>query len=327
MEKLKVVLAGKFPTHTLEILSSLLPEEQFSVALVDTEEAYMSMTDADIIVLRVFRAPKEVMERNPKLKMILRWGAGYDTVDIAAAGARGILVTNTPGANAAAVSELAVLLMLAVYRNLLGHIHNLEKGVWSKTLFEDTSFCLKGKVVGLVGCGNIGRQVAAKVRAFGASVQYFDICRLPSEIEERLGLAFVPKEELLRSSDIVSLHLPLTEETFHCNGASEIARMKTGAVLINTARGPLVDNDALLAAVKAGKLGGAGLDVTEREPLTEDDPLLKTPKIIVTPHVGGATADLVEIIASMVAEDIRDFAAGRSVRHIVNAEYLSTRPA
>ena len=134
---IKVVLAGQYPEGTYEAVRKLLPETEFSLAAVDTQEAYDLMTDAQIMILRIFKAPREVMERNKNLKMILRWGAGYDSVDIKAAGENGILVTNTPGANAGSVSELAVLLMLAVGRKLLSHEACLKRGEWSKNTFLD----------------------------------------------------------------------------------------------------------------------------------------------------------------------------------------------
>ena len=135
-----VVLAGNYPAHTFEKLRALLPETDFSFTAVDTPEAYEAMTDAEIMILRIFKAPRTVIERNPRLRMILRWGAGFDSVDIQAAGERGIYVTNTPGANAEAVSELALLLMLAVGRKLLCHTECLAHGSWSKNTFLNNSF-------------------------------------------------------------------------------------------------------------------------------------------------------------------------------------------
>ena len=147
---LNVVLAGPYPEGTFEKLRVMLPKEQFLVKAVDTQEAYDAITDAEIMILRIFNASREVMERNPRLKMILRWGAGYDSVDIQAAGERGILVTNTPGANAVAVSELAVMLMLAVRRRLLCHTECLSHGQWSKNTFLNSSYCLNNELVGVV---------------------------------------------------------------------------------------------------------------------------------------------------------------------------------
>ena len=319
---LKVVLAGTYPAHTYEKLRKLLPEDQFDFVAVDKQEEYDAMTDAEVMILRIFKAPKEVIERNPKLKMILRWGAGFDSVDIEAAGAKGILVTNTPGANANAVSELAVTLMLTVYRKILEHTDSLRKGAWSKNTYLNSSFSLFGKLVGIVGGGNIGRQVAAKVQAFGAEVQYYDAFRLPEEMEEKCGMKYVSLEELIRTSDVITLHVPLLDSTRHMIGADQLRAMKDGAVIINTARGGLVDDKALCAAVKAGKLLGAGLDGVEEEPLPAGHELLTTPGIVVTPHVGGGTADIGDVIMPMLAKDIRDFAATGDCAHVVNRKYL-----
>lgn len=318
----RVVLAGNYPEHTFEKLRKLLPEKDFVLIPVDTAEAYDAMTDAEIMILRIFKAPRKVIEKNRNLKMILRWGAGFDSVDIEAAGERGVVVTNTPGANAPAVSELAVMLMMAVGRKLLCHTECLKNGVWSKNTFLNNSFCLNHKTVGIVGAGNIGRRTAAAVQAFGANVLYYDASRLTSEQEKRHGMHYADFKTLLETSDIVSLHIPLTEGTHHLIGAEELARMKDGAILINTARGGLVDDHALAGAVKSGKLSGAGLDGVENEPLKADDELLLLPDIIVTPHIGGGTADIGDMIIPMLVKDITDFAAGNPVEHVVNRDYL-----
>lgn len=318
-----VVLAGQYPAGTYEKLRAMLPEEQFGLKAVNAPGAYDAMTDAEIMILRIFKAPKEVVLRNPNLKMILRWGAGYDSVDLEAAGERGILVTNTPGANAGAVSELAVMLMLAVGRKLLCHTRSLTQGEWSKNTYLNSSFCLNNKLVGIVGGGNIGRQVAAKVQAFGAQVQYYDAYRLPAGVEEGCRMTYVPLERLIETSDIISLHVPLLDSTRHMLGEEELKRMKDGAIIINTARGGLVDDDALVRAVHAGRLAGAGLDGVEREPLPAGDPLLTEPNIIVTPHIGGGTADIGDVIMPMLVQDIQDFAAGREPAHVVNREFLA----
>lgn len=317
-----VVLAGNYPAHTYEKLRALLPETEFDLTAVDTPEAYEAMTDAEIMILRIFKAPREVIERNPRLKMILRWGAGFDSVDIKAAGENGVYVTNTPGANAGAVSELAVLLMLAVGRKLLCHTKSLAHGSWSKNTFLNSSFCLNGKTLGIIGAGNIGRQVAKKAQTFGAVTRYYDPFRLSPEMEQQWQLSFDPLEELLATSDIITLHVPLTEENHHMIGAREIAAMKDGAILINTSRGGLVDDKALAKAVRSGKLSGAGLDVVEEEPLPACHELLSDPNIIVTPHIGGGTADIGDVIIPMLTEDIKALADGRTPAHVVNKEYM-----
>ena len=319
----KVVLAGQYPAHTYEKLCALLQDQPVEVKAVDTPEAYDAMTDAEIMVLRIFKAPREVIERNPNLKMIMRWGAGFDSVDIEAAGKRGILVTNTPGANADAVSELAVLLMMAVSRKLVCHTDCLRRGDWSKNEFINSSFTLMNKTVGILGAGNIGRKVARKVQAFGANTIYYDPFRLSEEREKEFSLQYYPLEELLPLCDIITLHLPLTDETKHLIDAAAIEKMKTGAILINTARGGLVDDHALFEAVQSGKLLGAGLDGVEREPLQPDDELFTNDNIIVTPHVGGGTADIGEAILPMLVEDIRLYLSGVGPKFVVNRQYLT----
>ena len=276
---LKVVLAGTYPKHT---------------------------------------APRAVIERNQNLKMIMRWGAGFDSVDIEAASEHGVIVTNTPGANANAVSELAVMFMLAVNRRILCHVDNLRNGVWSKNTYLNESFCLSNKLVGIIGGGNIGRQVAAKVQAFGAKVQYYDVFRLSREMEQKYGMEYATLDDIIETSDIISLHIPLSDETRHIIGKDEIAHMKGGAVIINTARGGLVDDKALAEAVRSGKLAGAGLDGVEEEPLSKESELLHIPNIIVTPHIGGGTADLGDVIIPMLVEDIQNFAHGSKILHVVN---------
>lgn len=319
---MKVVLAGRYPAGTYDKIKKMLPQETFDVIEVNTEETYHSMTDAEIIILRIFKAPRAVIERNTNLKMILRWGAGFDSVDIEAAGEHGVLVTNTPGANAGAVSELATLFMLAVGRKLLCHEDSLRKGEWTKNTFLNSSFTLNNKTVGIIGAGNIGRQVARKVQAFGASTQYYDLYRLKPEMEREYNLTYKPLKELIKNSDIITLHIPLTEENHHIIGKTEIAMMKDGAIIINTARGELVDDQALVEAVNSGKLAGAGLDVVENEPLPANDPLLCNPNIIVTPHIGGGTADIGDVIIPILVKDIEDYVAGAKVIHIVNKKYL-----
>lgn len=221
-----------------------------------------------------------------------------------------------------AVSELAVLLMLAVGRKLLCHTESLAKGEWSKNTFLNGSFCLNGKTLGIIGAGNIGRQVAKKAQAFGAVTNYYDPFRLSPEMEAEYHLSYLPVKELLASSDLITLHVPLTEENHHMIGAEEIAGMKDHAILINTSRGGLVDDKALAEAVASGKLLGAGLDVVEEEPLPVGHPLLTNPNIIVTPHIGGGTADIGDVIMPMLAEDINTMASGNLPIHTVNKEYL-----
>ncbi len=317
---MKVALVGVYPDNTAKKLAAILPSDQFEVLEIDTSEKYRELTEADCMILRIFKATADDMDRIKGLRLISRWGVGYDSVDIEAAGKRGILVTNTPGANAYAVSEHTVLLMLAVYHNLLPHTQSLQNGVWSKTLF--TQQTLNKRLVGLIGGGNIGRMVAQKVRSFGAEVQYYDAYRLSEETEHKYNMRYVPFETLLRSSDVVSLHLPLTAESHHLIGQKEFDMMKRGCVLINAARGGLVDEEALLQALQTGKILGAGIDCVEQEPLPENSPLLSHPNIVITPHIGGETSDIAEMMIPMLAENILALQQNREITCVVNRQLL-----
>lgn len=320
---MKIVLAGKYPEGTLEAFRAQLEGEDVEVVAVDTQEAYDRMDDAEYMILRLFKAPKEVIERNSGLKLIYRWGVGVDSVDVPFASSRGIAVANTPGANAYAVSDLAVLLMLAVGRNLLFHNKSIQEGVWSRSMFTDNAITLNMKKVGLIGGGNIGRQVARKVQAFGAQVQYYDVFRLKPEMEEEYHMTFLPLDDLLRTSDVISIHVPLTDDNRHLLNAEKIALMKKGAIVINTARGGLIDDGALLKAVESGHLMGAGLDCVEDDPLPAGHPLLGHPNIILTPHIGGNVSDMGEVMVPMISGNLKRLLRGEKLLNVVNEKELA----
>ena len=319
----KIALAGKYTPEAVEAFRTALAGEDCEIAVVNTPEAYAALTDADAMVLRVFKAYKADIERMPDLKLICRWGVGVDSVDVPFASSRGIMVTNTPGANAYAVAELAVTLMLAVGRNLMFHNKSIQSGVWSRTMFTDNAVSLNGKKVGIIGGGNIGRQVARRVHAFGATVQYYDVFRLSPEMEKEFDMTFTDLDELLKTSDVVTIHVPLLDSNHHMLNADKIALMKKGAILINTARGGLVDDKALLAAIDEGRLMGAGLDCVEDDPLPAGHPLLNHPNIVITPHVGGNTSDLATVMVPMIADNLKKFLHGEKPRFIVNEKDLA----
>lgn len=316
---MEVMLAGTYPEGTLEKFQNTFAGTDIHVRAVVTEAEFKKESDVDAIILRILKMPKEVINRfSPRLKMIMRWGAGYDAVDIKAARERNIDVCNTPGANAYAVSELAVLLMLAVGRNLLAHEEKLREGVWSRELFNKTSQSLRGKIVGIVGGGNIGRQVARKVQVFGAKTFYYDAFRLSEEMEQQLELQYVEYEQLLKESDVITFHVPLMDSTAHMLNTENISLLKQNAIVINTARSGIIDDAALLEAVKNGHVLGAGLDCTEETPISKDNPLLQYPNFIVTPHVGGVTNDIAESIMPMIVENLRLIAKQESPKYVVN---------
>ena len=226
----------------------------------------------------------------PHLKLIQLLSAGYDRADIVAARAAGVPVANNGGANAVAVSEHALMFMLALSRQLLGQHAQVAAGRWrgsaTPRLHE-----LRGRTLGLVGLGTIGKKTARLAQAFGMRVHYYDIARLSEAAEDALDVRFRLFHELLATSDIVSLHVPLNDATRGLMGAAELARMKTSAILINTSRGAVVDEAALQRALASRQIAGAGLDVFEVEPPAADNPLFGLDNVVLTAHMAGPTQE------------------------------------
>ncbi len=318
---MKIILAGSYPDGTTEKFIKAFPQD--TVVEVKEQEVLDKTTDAECIILRILKAPEKVIVNNKRLKAILRWGAGVDSVDIETAGRNGVLVSNVPGANAYAVAELAVGMMIALGRNLSGYSENVRNGNWDRGAFTYNA-SLNNKLVGLIGGGNIGRQVARRVQAFGARVQYYDEFRLSESTEKEYGLTFVPFDTLIRTSDIVTLHVPLTEDTRHMIGKNELDRMKRNAFLINTARGGLIDEKALLETLQSGKLGGAGLDGTEKKGSPEAAALSRRNDVLLTPHIGGTTSDLAEAMIPRLVGQIRQLEASGEITETVNRQYLNS---
>lgn len=316
---MKIALAGPYPAGTLEQFQALLPDQTFFS--VENQEDYEALTDVDCIIVRVLKTPEAVLANKPNLKAVIRWGAGYDSVDVQAAGRRGIPVLNTPGVNAYAVAELALGMMITLNRKVLGYWNNVQQGNWDRGAFASLS--LNHKTVGIVGGGNIGRRVAALVQALGAQVVYYDAFRLPPEREQGLHMTYAPLEELLEQADLVSLHVPLLDSTRHIIGAEQLARMKPTACLVNTARGGLVDDAALLQALQAGHMAGAGLDCVEDETSPVTKGLMDAPNVLITPHIGGSTADLADVMIPTIAQIIQTLAEGGELNNVVNREYLA----
>jgi len=227
----------------------------------------------------------------PKLRLVQLLSAGYDAVDLEAARRARVPVSNNGGANAISVAEHALMLMLAVSRKVVWQHGNVSGGRWRGNGPVPRMYELHGKTLGIVGLGTIGKKVARLAQAFGMRVQYYDIVRLSEDAEDALGVRFRLLRELLKSSDVVSLHVPLNVSTRHMIGAGELALMKPLGVLINTSRGPVVDEPALTRALSGGKLFGAGLDVFDQEPPPADNPLLKLDNVVLTAHFAGPTWD------------------------------------
>jgi len=271
--------------------------------------------DAVAVIAGVDSFPKEVFERAPRLRVISRFGVGVDNVDLAAATEHKVVVTITPGANAVAVAELTILLMLALARHLPAHDRWTRSGEWKRV----TGMELAGATLGIVGLGRIGREVASRARAFGMRIVFTDPVPPPEALVDELEATPLSLDDLLPTSDVVSLHLPLTNETYHLIGARELARMKSTAFLINTARGGLVDEQALYEALKEKRLAGAAFDVFEQEP-PGASPLLQLDNFIAMPHTGSATVQTARRMGWMAAQNALAVLEGRRPEGVVNPE-------
>lgn len=227
----------------------------------------------------------------PKLRLVHLLSAGYDNVDLGAARRAKVPVSNNGGANAISVAEHTMMLMLTVARRVVWQHGSVSGGRWRGNGPAPRMYELFDKTLGIVGLGTIGKKVARLAQAFGMRVQYYDIARLPEHAEDALGVRFRLLRELIRSSDVLSLHVPLNASTRHMIGADELALLKPHAILVNTCRGPVIDEAALTRALSAGKFFGAGLDVFDQEPTQPDNPLLKLDNVVLTAHFAGPTWD------------------------------------
>ena len=290
------------------------PELDLRFARSYNEDEQMALVEQAEFLLPGFAPVSQAMLLHArKLRMVQKWGIGIDSIDVAAMRRMGIPLMIAAGSNAAPVAELAIALMLGVYRRLPYVNRALREGRFPMSEMRETCFQIAGKTVGLVGFGNIGRMLARRLRGFDATLIYFDAQPADAEVERALGATYAPLHDVLALSDIVSLHAPLTSETSKMINAASIARMKDGAVLINTARGGLVDEKALYDALVSGKLRGAGLDAFDPEPPAGDNPLLTLDQVVVTPHAGGGVFDNVENVARHTLGNIMRFLRGEPI--------------
>ncbi len=270
------------------------------------------MSDADVLwhVLRPVSARD--IETSPRLKLIQKIGVGTNTIDLDAARAAGVRVCNMPGTNTAAVAEMTLALMLAALRRIPAGMRAMRRGVWAPDAdMQDRLLEIAGRTVGLVGFGAVPRRLAPVLRTLGARVLYASRTpvREADGIAERRTLA-----ALLAEADVVSLHVPETPDTVRLIDEAAIERMKPGAVLVNTARGRVVDEKALVSALARGRLRAAGLDVFAREPIEPDNPLLNLDNVVLTPHVAWLTADTLERSLAVALDNCRRLAAGEELR-------------
>jgi len=315
----KILFAPRQPEVILDIARSLTPPGfELVVSDVGTAEFYQAAADAEYYLGLARQMGGEFFRAAPKLRLVQLLSAGYDRVDVEAARKAGVPVANNGGANAIAVAEHTLMLMLAVLRKLVRFHNDVVAGKWRVGNFAETRvYELAGKTLGIVGLGNIGKKVARRAAAFDMDIQYYDIARLTEDQEDALGVRFVLLAELLRTSDVVSLHVPLDDTTRNLLGAREFAMMKTSAILINTCRGPVVDEAALHRALLEGQIAGAGLDVMVEEPPAPNHPLFALPNVTLTPHSAGPTWENWTARFRNGFDNIQRVAAGRPPRWVI----------
>ncbi|HDI11997.1 MAG TPA: hydroxyacid dehydrogenase [Candidatus Bathyarchaeota archaeon] len=271
---------------------------------ISYEELKGKVRDYNVLIVRSrTKVTREIIEAGENLRVVGRAGAGIDNIDVEAAKEKGIIVLNTPEAPAIAVAELTMGLLLSLARQIPRADRSMKEGKWAKKEFK--GWQLNGKTFGIVGLGHIGEKVARLAKAFGMKILITKRTPPSPEILKELEAEFVPLDELLRRSDIISLHVPLTPQTRHMIGEREIQLMKNGAFIINTSRGAVIDEKALFNALKSGKLGGAALDVYEIEP-PRDYSLMRLPNIVCTPHIGAQTVEAQRAAATLLAQKIVD---------------------
>ncbi len=308
-----ILLTNSYSAEPLRIIEGELPAG-FELRLLaeSTHEALLeSVIDADYILAggRLV-IDSEVISKASKLKMVQRTGVGLDAIDLQALRDSGIPLYVNRGINAQSVAEHTVMLILSAIKRLPAINAEMHDGVWKKQSNGIGNFELKGKTVGVVGMGEIGKLVATMLSVFGVRILYYDPYRLPKDVEERFGVSYMPFEDILPAVDILTFHCALTEQTHNMLGYRELQTLKHGAFVVNTARGGLIDEGALVEALNNGTVAGAALDVHSKEPIVSDNPFLSMPNVILTPHIGGVTYDSFKEMMSGAMHNIECFERG-----------------
>lgn len=308
-----VLIADKLAQSTVEALG-----DQVEVRWVDgpdREKLLAAVADADALLVRsATTVDAEVLAAAPKLKIVARAGVGLDNVDVEAATARGVLVVNAPTSNIHSAAEHAMALLLSTARQIPAADATLRQHTWKRSSFSGTE--IFGKTVGVVGLGRIGQLVAQRLSAFGAHVTAYDPYVSQARAAQ-LGIELLTLDELLGRADFISVHLPKTKETAGLFGKEALAKTKPGVIIVNAARGGLIDEQALADAITSGHVRGAGLDVFSTEPCT-DSPLFELPQVVVTPHLGASTAEAQDRAGTDVAASVKLALAGEFVPDAVN---------
>jgi D-3-phosphoglycerate dehydrogenase len=313
---IKILVSDPLSEEGLKILKDV---REFQVDVktdLKPEALKEAVKDYDALIVRsATKVNKDVISAAQKLKVIGRAGVGLDNVDLEAATQKGIIVMNTPAGNTISTAEHTLSMVLALSRNIPQADVSTKKGEWKRSKFMGVE--LYNKTLGIIGLGKIGTEVAKRALSFGMNILAYDPF-LSREIAESLGVEAAELKELLERSDYITVHTPLTEETKHMLSDKEFAMMKNGVRIINCARGGIIDEQALVNAIKGGKVAGAAIDVFEKEPLAPDNEILKVDNIITTPHLGASTEEAQVNVAIEVAQIVRDALLGKGIRNAAN---------
>lgn len=313
---MKILVSDPLSEEGLNILKA---EKEFQVDVMTElkpEKLKEVIADYEALIVRsATKVTREVLECAKRLKVVGRAGVGLDNVDLEAATQKGIIVMNTPAGNTISTAEHTFSMVLAVSRNIPQANASMKKGEWKRSKFMGIE--LYAKTLGIVGLGRIGTEVARRAFSFGMKVLAYDPF-LSREVAEDLGIEAVELKRLFEESDYITVHTPLTEETRHLISTEEFAIMKKGVRIINCARGGIIDEAALVVAIKEGKVAGAAMDVFEKEPLEPENELLKLDSVITTPHLGASTEEAQVNVAIEVSEIVRDALLGRGIRNAAN---------
>lgn len=331
MARPKVYVTRKIPSPGLEIIGEYCDYELWPDVEYPPPRSVLieKVRDKDgLLCLLTDRIDAEVMDAAPNLKVISTYSVGYDHIDIDAATKRGIYVCFTPGVLTNATADFTWALLLAAARRVCEADRYVRSGKWDKPWnpFMLLGVDVYGKTLGIIGLGRIGRAVAERARGFNMKVIYYDLYRLPPSEEAKLGVEYRSLEDVLRSADFVSIHVPLSKETYHLIGERELRLMKPSAILVNTSRGPVVDEKALYKALKEGWIRAAGIDVWEQEPTPKDNPLLTLDNIVAAPHIASASEEARSSMAEMAARNLVAVLKGEMPPALANPDVLKIRP-
>jgi D-3-phosphoglycerate dehydrogenase len=318
----RVLVSDSLAPQGLEILERARGLEVDYAPNLSPDALLAKIADADGLVIRSgTKVTREVFDAAPRLRVVGRAGIGVDNVDLPCATERGVVVVNTPSGNNVTTAEHAIALLVALARHIPQATASMKAGKWEKNAF--TGMELSNRVLGVVGLGNIGRVAAQKAQGLGMRVIAYDP-HLPDDVAAKLDVEMVDLDTLFARADAITVHVPKTKDTAGLLGAAAFAKCKPGVLVVNAARGGIVDEKALLAALDSGQVGGAGLDVFEAEPPPKDHPLVQHPKVICTPHLGASTEQAQLNVAIQVAEQVRDYLIDGVVRNGVNVPSVSS---